>query len=723
MFFLKDGKRYLAHIRADGQEQTVEEHASGVANRASGFAAPFGSAAMGYRVGILHDTGKFSLEFQARLHGGKRVDHATAGAREAFFQYQDIDSAMCIAGHHGGLPDLGSRLDGVYGGTLVARVHQEPGEQIPDYTKVVEKIQLPEAKPPAFSREGAFATAFYIRMLFSCLVDADFLDTESFMNGERHRGGYEDIPSLVERLQKKVEPWWEAKSAINEKRCEILRRCFQCGEGEKGLYSLTVPTGGGKTAASLAFALTHAKQHEMPRVIYIVPYVSIIEQTAEVFRGFLGEENVIEHHSNVSYQKEGGKEDWDYEGESLVQRQAWATENWDAPVIVTTAVQFFESLYANKSSKCRKLHNIGNSVLVFDEAQMIPLTSLKPCTAAIAELVKHYGCTAVLCTATQPSLGEFFAPVPIREICTDVEALFDFFQRVTYQDLGRISDEDLVARLQKEQQVLCVVNTKAEAQKLYQALQGEGCFHLSTLMTPNDRRRVIQEIRERLKMGQECRVISTSLIEAGVDLDFPTVYREFVGLDSILQAGGRCNREGKRSKTESMVFVFQTEGKVPQMFRPNVEATKYVMGRFSELNQPEAIQAYFDFLHKMREAELDSAHIMEMLEKGANGSILPLRTVAEKFRIIESETKTVYIPTEQNQNEIEQLRLGFWSKGLLRRLGQDAVNIYPNHWKKLDQMGALEMLNENAAVLSRTDMYRVETGLNLDGEEGIAWFL
>ena len=347
---------YLAHISEDGRKQTVEEHLNGTAELCAQFAAVFGAEEQGRLIGLAHDIGKNSAEFQQRLCGGKAVDHSTAGALECAKIGADW-AAFCVAGHHGGLLDGGNKLDQAGEATLWGRLKKGMEGSIPKYSR---GHSLPTLSQPQMWGHDALTDSFLIHMLYSCLVDADYLDTEFFMkDGNVERGKYDSLPVLLKRLEKYIEPWWEPTKELNQWRCEILKACLDGGDKSRGLYTLTVPTGGGKTVASLAFGLSHAVQHGMERVIYVIPYTSIIEQNADVFRSILGKENVVEHHSGVQYDPEN---DIDRDG----YRQVLASENWDAPIIVTTAVQFFESLYANRPSKCRKLHNIANSVIIFD---------------------------------------------------------------------------------------------------------------------------------------------------------------------------------------------------------------------------------------------------------------------------------------------------------------------------------------------------------------------
>lgn len=724
---------YVTHLREDGSYQPLKEHLEGTATRSAKFAASFGASSHAERTALLHDIGKYSPNGQRRQRDPEhtaKVDHSTAGAKAAA-DLGDMPAAFAIAGHHGGLPDLGTRSS-LDDGTLCARLNKKlTGGDDPSAWR--SEISLPtgvQPTPPWLPRNDVRLTAMYIRMLFSCLVDADFLDTERALSKEeKPRGIGDSMPALLEKLQAHVAKWLEEpKSDLCALRNEVLRRCLRGSEDPQGLYSLTVPTGGGKTVSSLAFALSHAVKHDMKRIIYVIPYTSIIDQNAKVFREILGDENVVEHHSQVDLP------DTDAETPDAL-RKRLACENWDAPVIVTTAVQFFESFYAAKPGRCRKLHNVANSVVIFDEAQTLPISLMRPCVSVIDQLVQHYGVTAVLCTATQPELLSIFSGFTagnrIQELVPDPDALFSSLHRVTFQQDGTLSDEELAARIRQENAVLCIVNSRKQARSLYEALPEEERFHLSTLMNAIDRERTIATIRERLDKKQCCRVISTSLIEAGVDVDFPTVYRELAGLDSILQAAGRCNREGKEAAQDSIVHIYQTEHAVPPIMRPNIESCRTVLRLYAEdIGSRKAIHAYFcDLLFKRGENQQRSRPVSsenDLLDTSktlSSEARFAFRETAEHFRFIDTDTVTVYIPTPENSEDIKALRDGHYSRELFRRLGRCGVSIYRREYQALCGIGGVtEITDAHCGILSDIKLYTPECGLQVSCTSGLGLF-
>ena len=710
--------KYVAHLQEE-REQTVKEHLEGTAKLSGEFAKKFGKEEWGYCCGYLHDIGKYSVEFQHKIreNGNEQIDHSTAGAKvcvEKGGLYPIM--SYCIAGHHAGLPNYGSSQDGGFESTLMGRMKKT----LKDYSAYQDEIEIPKVTtvPIAYgeTKNPDFSLSVFIRMLYSCLVDADFLDTEAFMKkGEIKRDTGESIEILLQKLEKYVSKWLLNKeiNTVNGRRTEILRNCLEARKREKGLFRLTVPTGGGKTVASLAFALRHAVHNNMDRIIYVIPYTSIIEQNAQIFRSILGDENVLESHCNVDY---GDSEEWN--------PMKLAAENWDKPVVVTTNVQFFESLFGNKSSKCRKLHNIANSVVIFDEVQMLPADYLKPCIAMIEELVSSFGVSAVLCTATQPALQPFFqSGISAYELCPRMEEQFAFFKRTTFQNLDKISEEDLIEKLSGEYQALCIVNTKKKAQALYKALKGQGVFHLSTSMYPKHRKRVLEEVRRCLNNGERCLVLSTSLVEAGVDLDFQSVYRQLAGIDSVIQAAGRCNREGKRSPEESNVYVFRFEEQERILGqRKQIEAAKTLVLEGKDISALETIEEYFKFLYHLKSSELDKKNIMAQFK----GIKCNFPKVAEDFKMIENDTKTVFIPIEEEaQDLLQQLKYQGFTKTSMRKAGQYSVTLYDDVIEKMEAAGMIELVAENINdfyELKDKERYTEEFGLDLNIENGMALF-
>lgn len=707
---------YLAHIEGE-RRQSVKDHLYGTAELAGNFAERFGKREWGYCCGMLHDIGKYSDAFQKRIQNNdnRMVDHATAGAKVCLDQggYYCFLS-YCIAGHHAGIPDYGNSSDSGSVGSLMGRRKKE----IPDYLAYKKEIQIPQINTAPFdprqSVDPDFSLSFFIRMVYSCLVDADFLDTESFMkNGSVERDAGETPEILLKKLEQHIAGWLsnEETGTVNGRRTEILKHCLACGGLERGMFQLTVPAGGGKTIASLAFALRHAVENGLDRVIYVIPYTSIIEQNADVFRKILGDRNVLENHCNV-----------DYESSEEMKSMQLAAENWDKPLVVTTNVQFFESLYSNKSSKCRKLHNMANSVIVFDEAQMLPPDYLKPCLAAMEELVDYFRCSIVLCTATQPALNPFFrTDRKITELCPRVQEQFRFFERVTFRNMGTVTDEELIERLSMEKQALCIVNTKKKAQRIYHELKGEGVYHLSTSMYPHHRRRVLEKIRTRLSNGEKCILISTSLVEAGVDLDFQAVYRQLAGVDSMIQAAGRCNREGIRDKEDSRVFLFQFDEKeyVPGQ-RLQIDVSKLLITERTDISSLLGIKKYFETLYHFRGESLDKKKILEEFKNKRYN----FAKAASEFNLIEENTKTVFIPREPEAAKLlDQIRYHGYTKSGMRKAGQYCVQLYENEFEKFRGAGMVRLISENITdfyELVNEDVYCDDTGLDLGINSGMA---
>lgn len=711
---------------------------------AAGFAEAWGARECGRLLGLWHDLGKYSDAFQAYLRSTcgavaharartGRVDHATAGARLAAERFGTVGRllAYCLAGHHGGLPDAADPSGGTAG--LADRLKKSipPTDAAPEW---LVQLPSPSAPPIDFCPEPAkraFQGAMLCRMLFSCLVDADFLATEHFMRPEQaaqRQGAQPAIAELLRALDEHLARM-EANARdtpVNRSRREVLRACRAAAELSPGLFSLTVPTGGGKTLSSLAFALTHAQRHGQRRVIYAIPFTSIIEQNAAVFRealGSAGKHVVLEHHSNF--------EPADDPGEADVEAQTpWhrlAAENWDAPLVVTTNVQLFESLFASRPARCRKLHRITHSVIILDECQTLPVTLLAPTLHMLEELCRNYGCTVVLCSATQPAVqqrADFrIGLTGVREIVSNPPKLYESLRRVDVeQRLGKLDDEAVVEGIAQHERVLCVVNTRGHAARLFAALRespvGEdGVFHLSAQMCAAHRTEVLERIRERLDPDhpRPCRVISTQLIEAGVDVDFPVVYRAMTGLDSIAQAAGRCNREGRMQRGK--VFVFDTDVDPPGDLRLRRQIAAEVAPLHEDLLGLDAIDRFFRLSYWSRSSDWDRGEVLECFAMSAAGPHFQFRQAAERYRLIPDVQQPVIVPYGRaGRNLVEQLRRMAEppGRGFDRRMQRYVVGLYDRQFKQLCESQVVAPYHERFWVLENKAAYDKHLGLGTD---------
>ena len=745
IYYAHSAQDKLGNLLPYERWQTLQSHSVNVGEMAAEFARVFGAQEIACQTGQLHDLGKYSEAFNCRLHGGPSVDHATAGAKIAVERWRNVIGkliAFCIAGHHAGLANGSGEGDNRR--TLKQRLALQFGADIPALDNLwQQEIKLPQnlSAPPlkADAHHPFFSYAFFTRMLYSCLVDADYLDTEAFYlkleNKAAERGGYPDLNVLQHNFNQFINDFrrriaqapeqTEAEkrnAALNRLRSEILDHAVEQAAQPQGLFTLTVPTGGGKTFTSMAFALEHAKQHGMRRVIYVIPFTSIIEQNAAEFRkafGELGEQAVLEHHSTF--------DDGKLQNEATKDKLRLASENWDAPIVVTTAVQFFESLFADRSSRCRKLHNIAGSVIILDEAQMLPLNLLLPIMQAIKELAQNYRCSVVMCTATQPAVqaenGFYRGFENVLEIAPKPTALFDKLRRTTVQHIGTQTDADLLAKLGEHPQMLVIVNNRRHARSLYdQAKHLDGTFHLTTLMCAKHRSQKLDEIRGRLKNGEPCRVIATSLIEAGVDVDFPLVMRAEAGLDSVAQAAGRCNREGKRSSENSFVWIFAPEEqwKAPPELATQAAVMRLTADEFSDdLLSTQAVAAYFAELYQLKGSELDNKKILKMHNDTGQSLDFPFQTIADKFRMIESHMQPLIIPFDVDaENLISSLHHADHIGGLLRKLQPYTVQIPEKALAALYKAGRIEPINEK----NFGKQFYTLIGLDLyDEVAGLSW--
>lgn len=739
---------FYAHSTDDPSKQdwqSLSNHLHAVGERASDFAAWFDAADLARVAGLLHDLGKYTDRFQARLEGrAPKLDHATWGARVAVERYGLIGSllAYAIAGHHAGLAN-GSGNDGRRT-ALPDRLAAALAPLRPEWKA---EIALPAMAELRLSRmkvrstRTGFQFAFLGRMLFSALVDADYLDTSAFY--KRIEGKKDCDPTAspsIAALRGKLDKHMgslqstAAGGEVNRLRAEVLTAVRAHAVDPPGLFSLTVPTGGGKTLASMAFALDHAIAHGLRRVIYVIPFTSIIEQNAAVFRkafGELGEAAVLEHHS--AFVDDPGAAP---EARDKLRR---AMENWDAPVVVTTAVQFFESLFGDRPSRCRKLHNLAGSVIVLDEAQTLPLDVLKPCVAALDELALNYRASVVLCTATQPALrledGFTDGLIDVRELAPEPEGLYRRLRRVKVRHAGAMDDDSLATELRAREQVLCIVNTRKHARVLYEGIaESEGARHLTTLMNARHRSAVLADIRQRLQAGLPCRVVSTSLIEAGVDVDFPTVLRAEAGLDAIAQAAGRCNREGKRALADSELIIFEAiEHASPKELARFAQAFRNVAREHSEdLLAIAAVTDYFKELYWQKgDGALDREGLMSLLATRGPDN-LPFETVSAKFRMIDSVMRPVIAPFEVSSDGLvmespvaahalkalsdfdKTVRVG----ELARTLQPYLVQLPEQAYQRLRQVGAIQPVGE---ALYGEQFMRLTMTAHYDSRFGVHW--
>ena len=711
--------RYYAHT-LDNQPkerwQLLEDHLKGVAGRASEFAAAFGSGEWGRLAGLWHDLGKYQPAFQNMLETGRgSVEHSGVGAALAATRGSDgLAMSFVIAAHHKGLPNL--RIVSPNAGSPLMHTVETNRPHLDSLNAVVPAEIWAEQLPPlpAFLRmmsrnrvgpEKLRQSELWVRFLFSTLVDADRLDTEAFAHPQeaRQRGRFASLSELSDKLDAYIEQVVQnadANTSVNKARALVLESCRTAAALPPGIFGLLVPTGGGKTLSAMSFGMRHAARHGLRRLIVVIPYTSIIEQNASVYRRALGAENVIEHHTAFEPKEE-------LTGEKLA-RHELAAENWDATVIVTTTVQFLESLFSNRSSRCRKLHNVARSVVILDEVQSLPVGFLLPIVEVLSSLVESFGCTVLLSTATTPALeartGFLEGLQRVRRVVSEPQELFHRLRRVRYQwpdpDGRPMEWEELVERVASRERVLVVVHRRADARELAQLVEnrlgGHGqVHHLSALMCPAHRSKVIEEVRSLLAEEKPCRVVSTQLIEAGVDVDFPVVFRALCGLDSIVQAAGRCNREGRLRHGE--VFIFRAPTKPPPgVLRAGLEATEALL-RESEgeldPDDPDTIERYFRYLYFTQ--PLDSAGIQMEREQ------FNFVETGRKFHVIEDEfTATIVVPYGEGEARLQEVRKHPERRELLRALQRFSVSVYPDALARMEAAGALEEISPGLYALS-----------------------
>ena len=699
----------ISHINNEGAVQTNEEHQRGVAQRTERFAAEFGMSDCGRLMGLLHDKGKEQKEWQKYIQGKINTgpNHAYVGAIIAQRQYPQIAPliAQPIAGHHRGLYDYCDYIE-------------EIKRELPKDVMIEAAIPY---KYPKLSKMEQYDLHHLVRMLFSCLVDADSLDTEAFMNPNqaKQRGSHTSMQELLVTFEKHLETLKAnaPNTEVNHIRNYVQEQCVRESQGEVGFYSLTVPTGGGKTLASVLWALHHAVRNNLHRIIIAIPYTSIIVQTAATLKRIFGEENVLEHHSNVNPE--------DIKDKELHERLQLATENWDYPIIVTTNVQLFESLFSNKRSVCRKLHNIAKSVIILDEVQTLPLGFYRPIVHTLDTLKRVFGSSILFTTASQPILSgriegtnpmvSFDALQSVHEIIPQEAQLHDKLRRVELQFMdGAKSYDEIAEELTRHQKMLCIVNTRRDAKELFDRLPKEGiCLHLSRMMCPAHVAATIEQIKVALKAqsDQPIRVIATQLIEAGVDIDFPVVFRQETGLDSILQAAGRCNREGKYGICSTYVFSLGKEHQLPPGFITQTNNARIGMGKQHDWFSPEAMTSYFKQLHA-RIDNFDEKQIQKLLYKPE----CEFEEAAHQFHLIDDQAVSVIINWNESIDFYQQLITQGPSYSLMKKLAQYSVNIRERDFNKLQSIGAIDEPFENIYVITNPCFYQSDTGLTINNQ-------
>lgn len=726
---------YKAHVREDtGEVQTVKQHSESTADLCRSFAIAE-LQDLAYGIGLAHDIGKYQPSFQRRISGENvRVEHSGCGAvvmKEKLGYCSGYLAGLCIAGHHAGLPDSGSLGDTADKSTYYGRLQRE----FERYDAYQSQLELPEVDEPQFVRflvedcdnqkeKVVDKLAFLVRYCFSCLVDADSLDTARFCEGEKDRALTTDFAACLSRLNETFASF-HCTTRLQKARSVLQQQVFDQVDAQGEIFLMNMPTGSGKTLCSMKFALERAIRSGKKRIIYIIPYNSIIDQTAETLQTIFGSSaQILRHQSTFSYEgKEGGQAD---DNEDYRKTAKYASENWDAQLIITTAVQFFESIYSNRRGKLRKLHNMADSILVFDEAHLMPVEYLQPCLQAISYITHYFHSEAVFLTATMPNFQDLIEnyALPSSKIVNLIEdtSLFPLFQKCAFHTLGVISEESLLARSGAAPSSLIVVNTRMSARRLYHLCGGKK-YHLSTYMTSFDRKRVIGVIKAELAAlaqaypdltnvpyEKRITVISTSLIEAGVDLDFHTVFRELSGLDSVLQAAGRCNREGKREMADVFVFELESEKGKPS-FNAYGNITKGLMNQSADL--PAWIQDYYQKLYFIERDKIEQ-NTMHKLCMDITG--IPFKAYADQFEMISTKTISVAVERDETSRKlIEEMRLtGVVNVKALQPYG---FSIKRHELEKLMAQHVVCDYGSGVLCLTNPDYYDEEVGVVFEGKD------
>lgn len=729
---------YIAHINEETKEkQTVKEHSENTAELCKSFAVDE-MKELAYVIGKYHDIGKYLQSFKERIKGANiRVEHSICGAKvvdEKLPRLPGKMAAYCIAGHHSGLPDGGNKGDSKTPDlpTLYARLSRDPG----DYHAYEKELAVPDLDGKKF---GEFLTkdceenpdvlvdkfAFLTRYCFSCLTDADTIDTALFCRGETGRCLHTDFEACLAKINRRIDSF-VCRTDLQKARRVLQEQVFEKVGIPGEIFLMNMPTGSGKTLCSAKFALEKAVSEKKKRIIYIIPYNSIIDQTVMEFEKVFGEDaEILRHQSSFSYEDEDGNE---AHSEDYREAAKIAAENYDAPLIITTAVQFFESVYSHKKKKLRKLHNMADSILIFDEAHLMPREYLQPCLQAVSYITKYLNSEAVFLTATMPDFEALIREYALKSsrivnLIDDISA-FDQFRKCSFIDIGEISEEKLALEAAKHPSSLIVVNRKAAAKEVYRLCSGKK-YHLSTYMAAYDRQRVISEIREELiqlerdfpglegvPKERRIAIVSTSLIEAGVDIDVHTVYREQTGLDSILQAGGRCNREGKRSDAAAYVFSFDNGG-AKRTIDDKTDLTCGLLKKYEDISSPECIREYYDRLFFINRDEIKMNTLSSMCR---DIDRIPFRSYGEKFSIIHSPNLSVAVKRDEKSKELID-RLQYTGMTNMRQLQKYTCSVSPKDMESLIGQHAAEDFGTGVWCLTNMDYYDEDTGIKFEGED------
>lgn len=728
---------YFARCNEDGTKyQTLTDHLTNVSLLAGIYAQTFTTREMGEICGLLHDIGKYSDDFQKRIRGEKlQTDHSTAGAKTAYLlatKQENPYSSLAyhlmsyvIAGHHAGLPNYGhANASGLYqrlqnsDPKLFSAWKTEINPTFPDLSGFfITQTFIPKDTSKLDQNEFALSLFLYTHFLYSCLVDADRTDAAQW-DGYVTEGTYPTLEEFNDKLDARMAEF-KVASDLDKIRNDILTSCNKAAETEPGIFTLNVPTGGGKTLSSLSFALKHAIKNNQNRIIYTIPFTSIIEQNAKVYADIFGRDNIVEHHSNFVLPTGVKVEPDSPDGEN--KNLSLATANWNAPLILTTNVQFFESLFTSHPSRSRKVHNIANSVIILDEVQALPNEFLLPCMYALSELVKNYHCTVVLCTATQPNFVEnevFPAGTSVRDIVPIYQELADKMKRAKSHNLGYKTIDEIAYCLKSEQQVLCIVNTKKHANDLYSLVKEAGdTLHLSTNMCPKHRKQVIETIRKKLENKEPCRVISTQLIEAGVDIDFPVVYRSLAGVDSINQAAGRCNREGKLPSGTVCIFTPEQKYFGAGYVKQTAEISRTLQN--DDYLSLDTIAKYFSKLFDIRKDQLDNKGVLGLCRQGITvaETAFPFADISDKFKLISDSGCAVIIPFDEEARKRIHAFSPEATRGFARAISPYCVNVRKADLDYLYNEGAVSLLGESFVVLKNQDQfYAQDTGIYISGK-------